>query len=51
MPAFYNSYIILKNNTVATIELHSNQIWNDLRDFYSLVGVLEKFLKIKKAGN
>ena len=35
---------------VATIELHSNQIWNDLREFYSLVGVLEKFLKFKKEG-
>jgi hypothetical protein len=51
MPAFYSSYIILKNNTVATIELHSNQIWRDLRGFYNLVGVLEKFLKIKKAGH
>ncbi len=36
---------------VATIELHSNQIWWDLRGFYNLVGVLEKFLKIKKAGH
>jgi len=46
MPAFYSSYIILKNNTVASIELHSNQIWRDLREFYSLVGVFEKILKI-----
>ena len=36
---------------VATIELHSNQIWRDLGAFYSLVGVLEEFFKIKKAGN
>jgi hypothetical protein len=36
---------------VAIIELHSNQMWKDLREFYSLAGVLEKFLKIKKAGN
>jgi hypothetical protein len=35
---------------VATIELHSNQIWNDLRGFYSLVGVFEKFPNPKKAG-
>lgn len=35
---------------VATIELHSDQIWRDLGAFYSLVAVLEKFLKIKKAG-
>jgi len=35
---------------VATIELHSNQMWKDLREFYSLVGVFEKSLKIKKAG-
>jgi hypothetical protein len=28
------------------IELHSDQIWRDLGAFYSLVGVLEKFLKI-----
>jgi hypothetical protein len=35
---------------VATIELHSNQMWKDLREFYSLVGVLEQFLKIKKTG-
>ena len=32
---------------VASIELHSNQIW---REFYSLVGAFEKFLDIKKAG-
>jgi len=50
MPAFCSSYIILKNNTVATIELHSNQMWKDLREFYSMVGVFEKSLKIKKAG-
>ena len=31
---------------VASIELHSNQIWRDLREFYSLVGVFEKILKI-----
>jgi hypothetical protein len=35
---------------VATIELHSDQIWRDLREFYSLIRVLEEFLKIKKAG-
>jgi hypothetical protein len=35
---------------VATIELHSNQIWNDLRGFYSLVRVFEKLLNPKKAG-
>jgi hypothetical protein len=34
---------------VANIELHSKQIWNDLREFYSLIGVFEKSLKIKKA--
>jgi len=25
-------------------------MWRDLREFYSLAGVFEKFLKIKKAG-
>jgi len=35
---------------VASIELHSNQMWRDLREFYRLVGVFEKFLKIKKVG-
>ena len=35
---------------VACIELHSNQMWKDLREFHSLVGVFEKSLKIKKAG-
>jgi hypothetical protein len=35
---------------VASIELHSNQMWKDLRGFYSLVGVFEKFLNPKKAG-
>ena len=32
---------------VATIELHSDQIWRDLGAFYSLIKVLERFLKIK----
>ena len=32
---------------VASIELPSNQMWKDLREFYSLVGVFEKLLKIK----
>ncbi len=36
---------------VAAIDLHSDQIWRDLGAFYNLVEVLEKFLKIKKAGN
>jgi len=36
---------------VATVELHSNQIWRDLGAFYSLVADLEKFLKIKKGFN
>ena len=35
---------------VASIELHSNQMWRALREFYSLVSVFEKFHKIKKAG-
>jgi len=48
MPAFYSSYIILKNNTVASIVLHSNQMWRDLREFYSLVQVFEVFFKPKK---
>jgi hypothetical protein len=33
---------------VASIELQSNQMWRDLREFYSLVGVFENLLKIKK---
>ena len=36
--------------SVASIELHSNQMWRDLREFHSLVRVFEKSLKIKKAG-
>lgn len=36
---------------VATIDLHSDQIWRDLGAFYNLVGVLEKFLNCEKAGN
>jgi len=32
MPAFYSSYIILKNNTVASFELQSNQTWGDLNE-------------------
>ena len=40
----------LDSRFVATIELHSNRIWNDLRGFYSLVGVFEKLLNSKKAG-
>ena len=35
---------------VASIELHANQMWKDLRAVYSLAGVLEKFLTPKKAG-
>ena len=35
---------------VACIELHSNQMWKDLREFHSLVRVFDKSLKIKKAG-
>jgi hypothetical protein len=35
---------------VASIELHSNQMWKDLREFYNLTGAFEKILKIKKAG-
>ena len=47
----FSFYIIHKNNIVANIVLHSNQMWRDLREFYSLVGAFEKFLKTKKAGN
>ena len=36
---------------VAAILLYSKQMWRDLREFYSLVGAFEKFLKTKKAGN
>jgi len=46
MPAFYNSFFILENNNVANIVLHSNQMWRDLREFYSLVGVFKKFYKL-----
>ena len=31
---------------VANIVLHSNQMWRDLREFYSLVGVFKKFYKL-----
>jgi len=32
--------------TVANIVLHSNQMWRDLREFYSLIGVFKKFYKL-----
>ena len=32
-------------HSVASIELHSNQMWKDLREFHSLVGVFEKSLE------
>lgn len=38
------------SQTVRLPQSLSNQMWRDLREFYSLVGVFEKFLKIKKAG-
>jgi hypothetical protein len=47
---FFTSYIILENNTVATIELHSDQIWRDLRRIYEVFRVIKKFLNPKKAG-
>ena len=34
---------------VASIELHANQMWKDLRELYSLVGLFGKLLKIKKS--
>jgi len=34
--------------SVANIELHSNQMWRDLSKFYSLVEVLENFLKLSR---
>ena len=36
---------------VASIELHSNLMWKDLREFQSLVGVFEKCIKFKKGGS
>jgi len=51
MPAFYSSYIILKNNIVASIELHSNQMWKDLRELHELTGLFKMILKIKKVGH
>jgi hypothetical protein len=36
---------------VASIELHSNQMWKDLREFCSLVEIFEKFLNPKKTGH
>ena len=32
---------------VASILLHANEMWRDLREFYNLVGFFEKYLKIK----
>jgi hypothetical protein len=32
---------------VACIELHSNQMWKDLREFYKLVNNFEKLIKAK----
>ncbi len=34
---------------VATFELHPNQMWKDLSEFYNLFSIFEKFFKIKKA--
>ena len=48
MPAFSSPIYILKNNTVACIELHSNQMWKDLREFNKLTRVLERFFKSQK---
>jgi hypothetical protein len=44
-------YITFLTNVLANILLQSNQLWKDLREFYSLVGVFEKLFKIKKAGH
>jgi len=46
-----NQVVIIKPLTfvrgfVANIVLHSNQMWRDLREFYSLVGVFKKFYKL-----
>jgi len=45
-----NQFQIGLSPFVASTELDANQIWKDLREFHSLVVVLEKFLKFKKAG-
>ena len=42
-------YVYLK--LASCVELHSNQMWMDFREFYNLIGVFEKLLKIKKAGH
>jgi len=34
---------------VASIELHSNQMWRDLRYFYIMVKTFEKLMKTKKS--
>jgi hypothetical protein len=36
---------------VDSIEIHSNQIWKDLMEFYNSIGVFEKILKINKDGH
>ena len=45
-PQFYVSVLAFP---VASIELHANPMWKDLRKFYSLVGLFEKLFKIKKS--
>jgi hypothetical protein len=39
--------IIGKPYPVASIELHSNKMWWDLRDFYKIVNTSEKLIKAK----
>jgi hypothetical protein len=45
--AIVKTYDIMRLHE-ATVLLNSNQIWKDLREFYSLIGVFENLPKIKK---
>jgi hypothetical protein len=35
--------------SVVSIELHSNQMWRDLREFYKWAKTFEKLMKLKRA--
>ena len=45
--SIFTLFVIFKNNSVASIELHSNQMWKELAEFYKLVGLFDKILKLK----
>ena len=41
-----HTFLVLIHPVLANIELHSNQIWKDLRELYKMVKTFEKLIKI-----